>query len=256
MKSKVTISKKDMIVIVACLLFLLATVGSVGSGGRRRAKEAVCASNLRRLGTAFEQFTSENDGYFHKGYMGIPDCATTNWWFEALKPYYANQDLCLCPMAARPGADVGLGEVGAKFYAWSAQGWLPEGYYGSYGINGWVENNQCEHEPEAMKRRRWRKPNVAGGSNIPLLLDAQWLDGWPHHYDNPPAFDDEDFRHGSQMIRFCINRHDGFINGVFLDGSARKIGLKELWKLKWHRKFDTDSPSPHWPVWMRDFEDY
>ena len=54
------------------------------------------------------------------------------------------------------------------------------------------------------------------------------------------------------------------MNGVFLDWSVRKIGLKELWKLKWFRDFDTNGPwtraggvkPEDWPEWMRGFKDY
>jgi hypothetical protein len=41
-----------------------------------------------------------------------------------------------------------------------------------------------------------------------------------------------------------------------VDFSVRKIGLKELWKLKWHRQFDTNADSPVWPEWMKSFKDY
>jgi hypothetical protein len=66
------------------------------------------------------------------------------------------------------------------------------------------------------------------------------------------------------MSRFCINRHDGYINGLFIDYSVRKAGLKELWTLKWHRKFDTAGmwtrpggvEPQDWPQWMRNFKDY
>ena len=35
-----------------------------------------------------------------------------------------------------------------------------------------------------------------------------------------------------EMNHFCINRHDMFVNQVFMDWSVRKVGLKELWGLK------------------------
>ena len=69
---------------------------------------------------------------------------------------------------------------------------------------------------------------------------------------------------GWALNPFCINRHNGHVNGLFLDWSVRKIGLKELWTLKWHSKFDTSNawtkaggvqPSD-WPHWMRKFKDY
>jgi hypothetical protein len=49
----------------------------------------------------------------------------------------------------------------------------------------------------------------------------------------------------------------------FVDTSVRKVGLKELWTLKWHREFDTEGPwvkkpgnNPKWPDWMKRFKDY
>ena len=69
---------------------------------------------------------------------------------------------------------------------------------------------------------------------------------------------------GSAMARICQNRHEGYINIVFMDCTVRKVGLKELWTLKWHRKFEVDGPwtaaggveSGDWPEWMRNFKDY
>ncbi len=262
---KTTFTKKDLVVTLACLAFLLLTAAAVGPRGRRHTKQILCLSNLQKLGTCFQTFLKDNNGYFQEGYWGLPDCVSTNWWFHALNPYYQNQNLCLCPMAAILGNDVGKGEIGMTFFAWSAQGWLgpPGSVYGSYGLNGWVENNQCPTESE-YTGRRWRTPNVAGAADIPLLLDAAWIDGWPSHTDDPPQYDDQDFRMTSQMGRFCINRHEGFINSLFLDFSARKVGLKELWTLKWHRRYDTCGPytqcggiTPQdWPDWMQNFPDY
>jgi hypothetical protein len=89
--------------------------------------------------------------------------------------------------------------------------------------------------------------------------------GSPDSTNDPPEFDDEPFEWEfvNNMKRFCLNRHDGYINGVFMDFSVRKIGLKELWLLKWHRKFDnTTGPwsyhvkTTSWPKWMRDFKNY
>jgi prepilin-type processing-associated H-X9-DG protein len=62
----------------------------------------------------------------------------------------------------------------------------------------------------------------------------------------------------------CMNRHNGYVNGLFLDGSVRKVGLKELWTLKWYPKFNTRGPwtkaggakSEDWPQWMQRFKDY
>ena len=61
---------------------------------------------------------------------------------------------------------------------------------------------------------------------------------------------------GSQAMRLaCINRHSDGVNIVFLDGNVGKVPLRALWKLKWHRAFDTGnrmtSPDAVWPQWLR-----
>ena len=51
---------------------------------------------------------------------------------------------------------------------------------------------------------------------------------------------------------------------LFMDWSVRKVGLKELWTLKWSRDFDTAGPwtlaggvkPEDWPAWMQRFKDY
>ncbi len=66
------------------------------------------------------------------------------------------------------------------------------------------------------------------------------------------------------FVRFCIDRHDGAVNSLFLDWSVRKTGLKELWTLKWHQNCETRGPwtktggvqPEDWPAWMRRFRDY
>ncbi len=86
-----------------------------------------------------------------------------------------------------------------------------------------------------------------------MLLDCGSFYSWPLNGDLPRKLEDG-VPWESDMGRFCFNRHPpGKINGVFMDFSARKIGLKELWRLKWHRSYDVDYPAPPWPEWMQDF---
>jgi len=66
------------------------------------------------------------------------------------------------------------------------------------------------------------------------------------------------------MKKVCINRHQGGVNMLFLDWSARRTGLKELWTLKWSEYFETNGPwtkaggalPEDWPQWLRKFKDY
>jgi hypothetical protein len=115
----------------------------------------------------------------------------------------------------------------------------------------------------------WRTPDAKGASNAPLLLDCLWFEVLAQYDDEPPPYPDQCDPYGScwimnAMKTCCIDRHSRGINGVFSDWSVRKIGLKELWTLKWHRNFNTAGPwteaggvrPDDWPQWMRRFKDY
>ena len=61
--------------------------------------------------------------------------------------------------------------------------------------------------------------------------------------------------------RYMVNRHSGYVGSSFLDGSARKIGLKGMLKVKWNRQYDTNKwyeiqEDIGWPEWMQNFKDY
>ena len=62
----------------------------------------------------------------------------------------------------------------------------------------------------------------------------------------------------------CIDRHKGGINAAFVDMSARHVGIKELYRLKWHKNFITSSLPGNgstagagtWPAWTNKYKDY
>jgi hypothetical protein len=58
-----------------------------------------------------------------------------------------------------------------------------------------------------------------------------------------------------EMQRLCVNRHGGAQYCLFADWSVRKVSLKQLWKLKWHRTYDISAPEPIWPQWMAGFRE-
>jgi prepilin-type processing-associated H-X9-DG protein len=110
--------------------------------------------------------------------------------------------------------------------------------------------------------------NIKGSCNIPVFGDATWHDAWPLDTDTPSQYPDA-FGIGNkgttgEMNHFCINRHNGYINMLFMDWSTRNVGLKELWTLKWHREFNVNGPwtkaggvlPEDWPEWIRRLQDF
>jgi len=97
--------------------------------------------------------------------------------------------------------------------------------------------------------------------------DGTWRsDGQPYPVDDPPPYDGapRTSMADDEIRIFCINRHEGAMNMLFMDWTVRRVGLKELWTLKWHRNCDVNGPwtragsvlPSDWPEWMRSFKDY
>jgi len=137
----------------------------------------------------------------------------------------------------------------------------------SYGINNWT-NAMTGPRGDRPAEWFWKTTNVAGQYKIPVFADSTWHDAWPRATDVPPDFP-HGFRGGNQgtvneIDHFCIDRHNGWTNFLFMDWSVRHVGIKEVWTLKWHREFDTNGPytkaggitGADWPGWLRKYKDY
>ena len=140
----------------------------------------------------------------------------------------------------------------------------------SYGLNGWLFQQRpgVFRTPQEIvdAKKSSSAPSYTNiflllrTAGVPLLLDAMYFRGSPTEETRPP------WQAGREegMGVFCMDRHSEYINALFLDWSVRKVGLKELWTLKWHENFNTTGPwtkaggatTDKWPPWMRDFKDY
>lgn len=158
------------------------------------------------------------------------------------------------------------GQARNPFVAWEATNVAGgAGFHTSYGINNWLYSPRGEALWGYEAENHWKNANVKSADNVPLFLDCFYLGGHPRHTNTPPDYHGQTQNAGPVcMQRFCIDRHDGVTNMVFLNFSVRKVGIKELWKLKWHRQFDTNgvwtiaggAQPTSWPDWMGKFKDY
>jgi len=277
--------RSDIVIVLVCVALVLMTLGAVGQAGRGRAKEVVCQANLRCWGDVFGGIVEENDGKFLSG--------TTAWgyWWPLQLPHelqdWKKNRTWFCPTATTPiyGENGGSSVLTARNASWGIfrsptsmtyQGktytMADSGLDGSYGLNGYVipiPENLSAHTANAYEggvpaKYGWRNLlDVPDASKVPMFLDALRFDVWPLE-TQAPATDENAAWSSNNMARCCINRHDGAVNCLFVDGSVRKVGLRELWTLQWHQAFNTAGPwtkaggvqSENWPEWMRPFKDY
>ncbi|MEK7996404.1 MAG: prepilin-type N-terminal cleavage/methylation domain-containing protein [Planctomycetota bacterium] len=284
----------ELLVVIAVIMLLVALLLPAAQRAKRQAKAVFCRANLKQWGAVFAIYTNNNEGLLPKQkFLGL---ATPEPWMYFLREDSAgSKGIACCPMAAKPanpvavqGAQTNASNTqrtpqgtGGTFLAWgklrfSIEGRVAPDYYGSYAMNNWltwpVEGTSfiigAARGMERYKKSFWKTSHVNGAADIPLYADSWWWCSWVKDADTPPQYEGDKtaFPCGclNSMQRFCMNRHDGSVNAVFLDGSVRKVGIKELWTLKWHRDFDTTGrwtraggvQPEAWPEWMRRFKDY
>ncbi len=272
----------ELLVVIAIIAMLLAVLLPALGKAKKQAQAIVCKSNLHQWGLIWKLYTDDNDGYFTNGVnMGG---VNVNWkrgqWIVALREYWVDrQSLLTCPSATKPLEGTNHGGPFNTYLSTNIADPGPDGYVerASYGMNDWVFNppagvSAIQNRPAEW---HWRRMDASNASRIPLFLDSMWRGGGPFYRNGdvenkrikPPDFNgqwgDNPAIGGSggashEMKHFCIDRHSKAVNGVFFDLSTQKIPLKQLWKLKWHKKFDTSGYFAHggtWPEWMQQFKE-
>jgi prepilin-type N-terminal cleavage/methylation domain-containing protein/prepilin-type processing-associated H-X9-DG protein len=288
----------ELLVVIAIIALLMAVLLPCLQRVRKQARSAHCQANLRQWGILYATYTSDNNGYLpnmndeRSGY--VDDWwASWRWSWEMLgchsiqetgKPDIASfmtvKDLLRCPMAAKARLERldGRGGTFLQWTAWFNQGVPPE--FSWFWRSSYTRNQQAHSwQSKRLKltdasddiRFMWMTSAVKNASRVPVFFDS--ASALVTNYDDkapPPEHDaiptmcaiQSPANVGANSV--CINRHDGGINSLFMDWSVRKVGLKELWTLKWWPEYNTRGlwtqaggvQPDQWPPWMRKFKDY
>jgi len=243
----------ERLVVIGIIALLMALLMPVLEQARKQSQAVVCMSNIKQWSYCWLMYLNDNDGMFPSGAGASGD------WPDKLRPYYKERGaLTLCPSATTPYTDGGTVPFGAWRWIPQGGGWTgfeskPGEDYGSYGLNEWLGDRPGGNF--------WENQDQQKASRIPMFFDCVVWDTYCNDTEAPP---DVEGIVTNEMHLVCINRHNGYINTVFLDLNVRKVGLKELWALKWHREFNTRGRwtraggvrPEDWPEWMRQFKDY
>ena len=264
----------ELLVVIAIVALLMAVLLPALQRVRSQARAVACQSNLHQWGLLISMYANENDGRFPAADQTGPVSLENRWgpfYFNSLGTSYFHKDFFFCPMAKHWDLQRHRGIIdgrpfylaGGKSTAWCFL-WLDSHDLrpaveipGSYGFNYHFHTFTRDRYPGSAR------------NNVPILLDCAAPNASVGSNDAPSAYEDEPpdlkrFNGVSDMKSVCINRHAGSVNSLFLDWSVRKVGLKELWTLKWSPEFDTVNAwtraggvqPEDWPQWMRRFPDY
>ena len=244
----------ELLVVIAIIALLSALLTPALQNARKQAGVVGCTSNLKQWSLIFDTTIQDEGGRF-----AIRD---EQQWVCPAEPilYYGGEfdDFFLCPRARK----FGVGDQVRTFEAWICPNHGLRA--GSYGMNAWCSSLSFQNFEDS---ELWNHVNHRGTNRIPVFLDSRRPSAWPTDSCRPPQYEDApklSIWPSQSMDPFCINRHDGFVNCLFMDWSVRKVGLKELWTLKWHKRYNVTGAwtqtggvkESDWPKWMRKYKDY
>jgi len=261
----------ELLVVIAIIALLMSILMPSLQRVHRQARGVGCKANLHQWGLMFSIYTGDNNGYFYSGHLAGSDSGMGNgeWWRECMRPLSKDKKMWLCPTAVKSRTGLALtanSPAANPFDAWrvpASQG----ADEGSYAPNGWMCNPRAGLTAlwgRGPIEYHWRTHMVQGAYNIPVFTEGWWVDGWPRDTDPPADYGDKlPTLAQYEMQRLCVNRHGGAQFCLFADWSVRKVSLKQLWQLKWHRQFDTKGTwtrpggvqDDNWPRWMAGFKD-
>lgn len=279
----------ELLVVISIIALLMALLMPALTLINIRAKALLCQANLKQWGGMYQMYTDDNDGYFlNKGTSAENYDHWSHMWFANLDPYYGSmREIASCPLATKLYTEGGRNPFGA-WSRWTQDTdlfgtgvhshWLRD-YENSNGKvidrGSYAENGYCGRPFTPGSRRSWdvalfwKSPATRGAAYIPVFGDCANYSSGGYDTDIPPAYSGHiitsgEGLSGKVMSWSCIDRHNEDINMLFMDWSVRDVGLKELWRIKWHRKFDTNAgPDPlltyakgGWPEWMKKMKEY
>ncbi len=190
---------------------------------------------LRGSFTAQADPNTTGHALHHFGTRGIALCPEAKRAAEGGSYFFAAP-----PSSRESDSDSGgaMGIPGSTFEAWTITD-PPPSFRGSYGFNQYLFHgfSSLARQPVNIDVLSLRE-----ASSIPLLLDGGLPMSKPRDNDRPPI------REGltTRMGAFCLNRHHGSVNALFLDWSVRRVGLKELWTLKWYKEIEQARAAAHY----------
>ena len=256
----------ELLVVIAIIALLMGILMPALSRARKQARSAACMSQLKQWGLVWTVYTDSSEGKFPTGWM--PDLQNMGgdmprgMWVATLRSgWEKHPDMLLCPSAARPNpagnqGSFDLAHTFADYKELEGQAALAE--CSSYGLNCWVYSTDVDLQDRTAAWHWKSSYSVKRAGDVPLFLDSMWRGGGPFWEKpeaiTPPQYNGQWQSAKYEMMHFAIDRHAGGVNSLFMDGAVRKVRVKELWELKWHRRYDTNriqlAPDSWWGPWL------
>ncbi len=241
----------ELLVVIAIIAVLMGILMPALQKVRKQARGAVCLAQLKQWGTIWTMYFDEHDGRLADVELGL-NIGGGGWhrgfWVSLLRPAWGKRpEILKCPTATKVHPNRGSSNEGGPEHTYDMPQFadVEGGLEASYAMNLFACSNTRGELQGRKKEYHWQNQLlVKRNGNVPLFLDAMWRGGGPHWDDDrdidPPDFNGQWSGAGDEMKHFAMDRHGGGVNVLFMDQSARKVRVKELWGLSWHKGYPTE----------------
>lgn len=201
----------ELLVVIAIIAILAAVLFPVFAQAREKARQTVCLSNMKQIGTAFYMYVQDYDERFPL------DAHTTNedTWIFNLDPYTKNRQIYRCPS-----------DRSANWFP-LPKGDLRRPRFTSYGTNMWMaplypgDTSTDTHGYSAIA-------SITSPANT--IYSAELKENTIDDHFHPPYW-----RQNSEQVYepagkgLALDRHAQGANYFFCDGHARWLRFDQTW---------------------------
>jgi prepilin-type N-terminal cleavage/methylation domain-containing protein len=234
----------ELLVVIAIIAILAAILFPVFAQAREKARQTVCLSNMKQIGTAVTMYVQDYDEVFpvdNRTYDPTGPAGSNSIygaWTQHLQPYIKNVNVMACPSARVLTREVVLATGGSQ------QGAITVPFY-QLGANERIfSNGDLTYEPPVALA------SVGRPAELPLIADSLYI-----LWNGPHRIMNANYTGGWWAAPTAPNpayaRHNGGETIVYGDGHAKWVpqtsmmidpSLGSDWRYMWKLPFDPSDP--------------